>query len=322
MIPNQRKIIVRLLPLLLSFGIVCTSWAEYPEKSIKLIIAFAPGGITDSVGRAMAVYVNPYLGGKIYVENVSGAGGGIGFRVGAKAAPDGYTLTAMVNSIAVGPHIIKGYPPYELFDFICIVAQNPMLILVKKDSPFNSAKDLVAFAKEKPGKLSGCTSGVGSLSHISIAAFAHAAEFQINLVPYKGAGPCLTALAGGHIDVAPGGVNEIIPLLEAGKLRPVVVLGEKRYWMLPEIPTAKELGYDVVINQWIGIGVPKGTSAEIRAELLQAFRKGTEGEKFRDFLKKMGMEYYFLGPSESHKLVSESDEYFKTIITQMGIQPK
>lgn len=297
-------------------------WAGYPEKSIKLIIGFAPGGITDLMGRALAQHVNPHLGGKVYVENISGAAGAIGFRAGAKADPDGYTLTVMVNSIAVGPHIVKGYPRYDLFDFICIVAQNPLMILVKAESPFKTIEDLIAYAKANPGKISGCHAGVGSLAHIAIAAFANAAGVKFTLVPYKGTGPCLTAAVGGHVDCAPGGVNEAMAFLEAKKLRPLIVLANKRFFVLPDIPAAGEFGYDSVINQWLGIGVPKGTPEEVKSILLEAFRKTMEDKNLRKFMDQVGLEQIFLDPRDSTQLVKGYNDYFKNVVTKLGLEAK
>lgn len=322
---SGQKTILILGVFLLLFSLAVaggTAWAGYPEKSIRLVIGFAPGGIADLMGRALAQHVNPHLGGKVYVENVAGAGGAIGFRAGAKADPDGYTLTVMVNSIAVGPHIVKGYPTYDLFDFICIVAQNPLMILVKTDSSFKTVEDLVTFAKAHPGKISSCHAGVGSLAHIAVAAFANAAGVKLTLVPYKGTGPCLTAAVGGHVDVAPGGVNEAMALLEGKKLRPLVVLATKRFPGLPDVPAAGELGYDAVINQWLGIAVPKGTPEEIKATLLEAFRKAAEERSLRKFMAQVGLEQIFLGPKESTQLVKGYNDYFKDVVANIGLQAK
>lgn len=295
--------------------------AEYPEKSIRLIATFAPGGSADLIGRALAQYANPYLKGKAYVENVSGAAGAIGFRAGAKADPDGYTVTVIVTSNIVGPHVVKDYPSYELFDIICTVGQTPFSIVVRTDSPFKAPSDLISYAKANPGKVTGCTPGVGSANHLGIAALENAAGIKFTLVPYKGGGPCMTAVVGGHLDVACHG-SEAAPLLEGKKLRPLIVLGLKRFGNFPNVPTAKEAGYDAVVYQLTGLGVPKGTPGNVQRVLTEAFRKAVENENFQKFMDKMGIEGSFLGPQEASQFLKTQSDLFKNVAISIGLKPQ
>ena len=174
-------------------------WAKYPEKNIEFVVAWEPGGGVDLVARALTQYVNPHLGGKVFVKNVPGSGGVIGFREAVKATPNGYTIMMMSPAIMVGPHVMKGHPPYDLLDPICVVAQDPATLMVKPDSPLRTVQDLIAQAKAEPGKVSVSMFGFGSMSHLEMAAFEKATGTSFNLVPYKGTVPSMTAAMGGHV---------------------------------------------------------------------------------------------------------------------------
>lgn len=294
--------------------------AAYPEKPVKLVISFAPGGITDLVGRALAQSMNDTVGSRIYVENVVGAGGAIGFRAGARAPADGYTLTLIVTSIAVGPHVVKDYPTYETFDFVATIAQNPIIIVVRSDGEFKSARDIVTAAKAR--SLNACHAGVGSLAHLAIAAYAKAADIKLNLIPYKGAGPCMTALLGGVVDIAPQGVVEAISLIQGKKINALVTLGTERSRILPMAPTGKELGYDAAIHQWTALGVPNGTPPEVKRFLRDGVQKAIDDKKFQDFLTRVGLETISLYDEESTKWVKGQNEYFKGIVESIGLRPE
>jgi tripartite-type tricarboxylate transporter receptor subunit TctC len=297
-------------------------FAQYPEKTIDFVVPFEPGGGTDLVARTLERFVNPYLRGKIVIKNVAGAGGAIGFREGAKAPADGYTLTMLVTSIMVGPNIMKGYPTYDLFDPICVVAQDPSAITVKTDSRFKTLEDLISYAKANPRMVSASTFGVGSISHLEMAAFEKATGTTFNLVPYKGAVPALTAAIGGHVDVGPAGCSEAKTYVEGKKLRPLVVFGSKRSQIYPDVPTAKELGYDVVLYQWRGVGVPKGAPKEIKEVLSGAFKKAMENEECKNTFEKLGLERIYLGPEEADRWLKVQNELIKNLATKIGLEPK
>jgi tripartite-type tricarboxylate transporter receptor subunit TctC len=303
------------------FG-VDSIWAKYPEKKIRFVAAFAPGGGSDLVARTLAKYTNPYLDNRLYVENVTGAGGAIGFREGAKAPPDGYTLTMMVTGLTASPHVVKDFPSYDLFDPICIVAQDPMTLTVNMESRFKTVQDLISYAKANPEKASVSTAGVGSINHLAIGSFADAIGAQFNLVPYKGSNPALVAAIGGHVDVAVSGCSEAITLVEGKKLRPLVVLGMKRSRLYPDVPTARELGFDAVIYQWRGVGVPKGIPKEVEGVLVEAFRKAMEDEECKKFMDQVGLERIYLGPKEAGAWLKAQNDFFKSVAIKIGLQPK
>jgi tripartite-type tricarboxylate transporter receptor subunit TctC len=300
----------------------CFAGAKYPEKKIRLVLAFAPGGGSDMTGRALTRYVNPYLDKRVYAENVVGGGGAIGFREGAKASPDGYTLTMMVTSLTVGPHMVKDFPSYDLFDPICLVAVDPVTLTVKLDSSFKTVKDLISYAKAHPGMVSVSHAGVGTVTHLEIEAFGEAIGAKFNLVPYQGSNPALIAAAGGHVDAAASGCSEAMSLIEGKKLRPLITFGNKRSRLYPDVPMAKELGYDVVIYLWRGIGVPKGTPNEVQDVLVEAFRKAIEDEECKKLMGQMGLETIYLASEEARRWLKDQSDFFKSTVIKAGLQIK
>ena len=319
----RRTFLILVLSLFCSFMVMNgTVWAKYPEKNIEFIVAWEPGGGVDLVARALTQFVNPHLGGKLFVKNVPGSGGAIGFREAAKAAPNGYSIMMMSTSIMVGPHIIKGHAPYDALDPLCVVAQDPSTLMVKTDSPFRTVADLIAAAKANPGKVSACTFGVGSISHLEMAAFEKATGTTFNMIPYKGTAPALTAAMGGHVDVSANEASTAQTYVKGGKLRPLVVFGNKRSPLYPDVPTGKELGIDVVIYQWRGVGVPKGTPKEIKDVLGDAFKKGMENEECKKTFDQIGLERIYLNPEESVPWLKGQNDIISSMAQKVGLEPK
>ena len=297
-------------------------WAKYPEKNIEFIVAWEPGGGVDLVARALTQYVNPHLGGKVFVKNVPGSGGAIGFREAAKATPNGYSIMMMSTSIMVGPHVIKGHLPYDSLDPICVVAQDPSTLMVKPDSPFRTVQDLIAQAKANPGKVSASTFGVGSISHLELAAFEKATGTSFNMVPYKGTVPAMTAAMGGHVDVSANEASTAQTYVKGKKLRPLVVFGTNRSPLYPDIPNGKELGIDVVVYQWRAVGVPKGAPKEIKDVLAEAFRKAMENEECKKTFDQIGLERVYLNSEESVPWLKSQNEIINSLAKRVGLEPK
>jgi len=298
------------------------SWAKFPDRKIRFIVPMAPGGGADSLARMVTLHANDYLQNKMYVENVTGGGGAIGFREGAKAAPDGYTLTMLVTTITIAPHVTKGFPTVDLFDPICILATDPMMLTVHIESPYKTVAELIAYAKANPGKLSAGTSGQGSPGHLGMAAFADATGTQFTYVPFKGSAPALAAAAGKHIDVATSTCSEAIALVGGKKLRPLVVLNPDRSPLFPEVPTTKEIGLTLFLNYWRAMGVPKGTPSEVKAVLVEAFRKAMETEEVKKFLDQQGLNRVFLPPDQAGPWLRNQHEFFGKIAKKIGLEPQ
>jgi tripartite-type tricarboxylate transporter receptor subunit TctC len=246
----------------------------------------------------------------------------MGMREALNAAPDGYTLMLLTTTNTIAPNVIKDYPSVELLEALSVAAEDPMILAVATDSPLKTAADLVAKAKAAPGKVTGATAGHGSPQHLANAAFAAATGTQISYVPYKGAAPALVAAAGKHVDFASAGISEAVTLKEANKIRALVSLSAKRTRLYPDTPTAKELGYDIVISRWMGVGVPKGLPPEVRTLLLETFKKAMETEEFKKFITQNGLEQFHGGPEEAKAWIKNQNDYFKKVADRAGIQPE
>jgi tripartite-type tricarboxylate transporter receptor subunit TctC len=240
-----------------------------------MVIAFPAGGPTDFVGRLVADKLKDLLPQPVLIENKPGANGAIGADSVAKAAPDGHTLfLSTVGAIAILPNMRTDMPYDVLRDFapITLVVRNTTTLVVRSDSPINSAKDFVAMAKAKNGDLPFASTGVGSTTHLANEMFATAAGFKYIHVPYRGAAPALTDLLGGQVQAMFADVPVLMPQIKAGKIKPLAVASAQRNPMLPDVPTLAETGYpDTASDNWYGLLAPAKTPPAIIAKLHAAF---------------------------------------------------
>ena len=310
------------------FAAVCllgsgnAGWAKFPEKKIRLIVPVSPGGGADTLARMVTRHANAYLQDKMYVENVAGGGMAIGFREGAKAAPDGYTVTFLVTSLTTAPHVTKNFPTVDQYDPLCILATDPMMISVSMDSPHKTTADLISYAKANPGKVSVGTPGQGSVGHLGMAYLAEATGTQYTYVPFKGSAPLLAAAAGKHVDVATSTCSEGIALIGGKKLRGLLVFDSQRSPLFPDVPTTREIGQEVFINYWRAMAVPKGTPGEVKAALVDAFRKAMGNEEVRKFLEQQGLNSVFLPPDQAGPWLRNQHAFFGKIAGKLGLEPQ
>jgi tripartite-type tricarboxylate transporter receptor subunit TctC len=234
---------------------------DYPTKPVRLIIPFPPGGSNDVVGRMIATHMGEHLGKQVVVDNRSGAGGVIGTEVAANAAPDGYTLLIISLAHAVNPWLYKlSYDPIKSFTPIGILASGPNVLAINPGLPVNSVKELVALAKQKPGELQYASAGVGSFQHLGGELFKLEAGVDMLHVPFKGGGPAMIDVIGGHTKLVFSSLVQTTPHIKSGKLKALATGGTKRNPVLPDVPTVAEAGvptYEAV--NWWGIVAPAGT---------------------------------------------------------------
>jgi tripartite-type tricarboxylate transporter receptor subunit TctC len=238
---------------------------DYPTKPVRLIIPFPPGGSNDVVGRMIATQLSEKLGKQVVVDNRAGAGGVIGTEIAANAAPDGYTLSIISIAHAVNPWLYKlSYDPIKSFAPVGILASGPNVLAVNPGLPVNSVKDLVALAKQKPGDLQYASAGIGSFQHLGGELFKLEAGVDILHVPFKGGGPAMIDVIGGHTKLVFSSLVQTTPHIKSGKLKALGVGGLKRSPVLPDVPTVAEAGvptYEAV--NWWGIVAPAGTPQPI-----------------------------------------------------------
>jgi tripartite-type tricarboxylate transporter receptor subunit TctC len=320
----SRKTISIIVLCLISISILGqgVAWSKYPEKKIRVVCPHAAGGGTDLMARSLARYANPFLDGKLYVENVTGGGGIIGAVEGLRGAPDGYTLIMLATTNAVAPHTVKGHPPVEDFDPLCIAVIDPMILAVGVDSPFKTAKELIAYAKANPGKLSGGTSGAGGPNHLVLAAFATAIGSDFSYVPFKGSSPALLAAAGKHVDMSSAGGSEGLTLSQGKKIRVLISFSDKRSPLYPDAPTAKELGYDVEVSRFNGIGTANGVPKDVRKMLSDAFKKAMANKEFIKLIEDTGQIPVLVSDDEARTWIRKQSLFYRGVAEKAGIKPE
>lgn len=241
--------------------------AGYPNKTIKIVVPFAVGGIADTFARVIGQKLSDAWGQPVVVENKTGAGGNIGADLVAKAAPDGYTLLlSNIGTHAVNVHLMKSMPFDPVKDFVPIahVLDAEGLMVVHPDVKAKTVGEVIALAKAEPGKLTYGSGGTGTTSHLAGEMFKSAAGVNIVHVPYKGNAPAITDLVGGQTTMAFATMPTVMPMVKAGRLRAVAVIGPSRAAALPDVPTVAESGLPgFAVSNWIGLFAPAGTSPEI-----------------------------------------------------------
>ena len=312
-----------ILAVLLVILIPNMVFAKYPSKRIEMVISFAPGGGTDRVGRAFANFAGPYLGQKVFSTNRTGGSGAIGFSFGSRAKPDGYTITMIVTTLTTAPHTIKDYPvTYKDFTPLALFTVIPGAISVRTESPFKTIQDVIKYAKENPGKLKMNNAGTGSNLHLAGVAFADAAGIEVTFLPYKGSGPSLVAAMGGHVDVAVTSASEVLQHVQGGKMRPLLILGNDRYKYMPDVPLAKEIGYNILVGSFRGVGAPKGLPKDVYNKLLDVCEKVANDPKFIKFLKEFGQDVNLIKGEEFGKWLETTHETYGKAAKSAGLTPQ
>ncbi len=266
----------------------------YPDKPVRLIIPYPPGGATDVIGRIVGKNLSEQIGGQVVIENRGGAGGNIGAAEVAKARPDGYTLLmGALTSHSVMSILEKGSLTYDLQKDLTpagIVGSVPLVAVVNPSLKVSTLKELADNAGSNPGKLNFASSGAGAPQRMAMELFKQIADVNIVHVAYRGSGPAMTDLVGGQVQVMTETVPAAISFIKSGQLRPLAVLTPERISMLPDIPTAKEQGYDNYnVSSLFGEMAPTGTPQEVLDKLNAALTKGLNKDDVKKQLLEQGV---------------------------------
>jgi tripartite-type tricarboxylate transporter receptor subunit TctC len=249
---------------------------DWPSKPIRIIVSFAPGGLTDTIARALLPRLQEGFGQPVIVENRPGAGGTVAEGLLAKAAPDGYTLLLSADSVPANPHLIANLP-YDTFKDmtpVSLLARIPLVLVVSDNVPANSVKEFVSYAKANHGKVSYASPGIGTSNHLYFEVFKDLAGIDLPHVAYKGGGPAMTDLVGGHVQAMLISATLGVPQANGGKVKALAVTSDKRLPSLPNVPTFAEAGYaDFRPQQWTGLFVPAGTPPAVVARISSEFDK-------------------------------------------------
>lgn len=296
--------------------------ADWPNKPLKLIVPFPPGGAADAVGRVVAEKLSEVLKQPVVVENKAGAGTAIAADAAAKAAPDGYTLSlAPAGQLTILPHLNKSlsYDPFKSFAPVSLVAEVPYVIGASAETPATSLKDLIAAAKKEPGKLSYSSCGNGTLCHLSGELFKNLTGTDLLHVPFKGSAPAIQALLGGQVNLSFDTLTILAPQVKSGKVKGLVITSRTRSPLLPDVPTAAEAGLpEFVVSSWFGIVVPAGTPKEIVARLNTEINALAKLPDVRDRLAAQGLDAIPSTPEAFTKVIHEDYARWGKVVEASG----
>ena len=312
----------------LAAGASLPGWAQapaWPQKSIRLVVPFAPGGSSEVVARSVAAELTKQLGQSVFVENKPGGAGTIAMQDVAKAPPDGYNLIlGHVGTLAVNPYMLPNQPYDVNRDFVpvTLLAKVPNVLVVHPDVPAKNFKEFIAYAKANPGQLNYSSAGNGSAGHLSMEYLKLTAGFFMTHIPYRGSGPQMTDLLAGRTQVAMNGLPSVSAFIKSGKLRALAVGSAQRVAALPDVPTIAESGYKgFETSQWYGLLAPAGTPAPIvkrlQEESLKALKAGPVTERFaHDSALGVGDT-----PEQFAAFIAAQQKIWKEIVVKAGIKP-
>ncbi len=317
---NPIKLARALLVAMSLLGPVCASAQSYPSKPIRWIVTFQAGGTTDIVARIVGQKLSESLGQQVIIDNRPGASGMIGTELGAKAPPDGYTLTFAYNgNMTMNPNLFKKLPYDTLRDFtgISMIIRTPMLLVVHPSVPAKSLAEFIALAKAQPGKLNlAVGGGVGQLSG---ELFKSMTRLDLTNVPYKGNAPSLASVLAGETQAMFETVSAALPHIRSGKLRVLAVSSAKRSGLLPDVPSIGETvpGYDV--NVWMGVSAPAGTPAEIIGKLSGEIARILKTADVQERLTAQGLEVVGSTPEQLNATIKAELETWARVVKEANI---
>jgi len=293
--------------------------AVFPNREIRMICPPKQGGLSDFITRTLAVYTEKEMGKDIIVENRPGAAGATGMRFGANARPDGYTVTYVTVESTILRHreAINETVSFEDFELLARLNYGPASLSVKADSPWTTFSDFVEYARTHPGETSVGNSGHYSIWHLASAVMADRLGIKISCPPYDGAAPSIQDLLGGHLKAVVSSPAEVSTFVRSGQLRLLAIFGDGRDPGFPHVPTARELGYNIVVGAWGGLGVPKGIPKAICNILSRKFKAGFDNPEFREKCKNRGVQLAWQDGPTFARFAEDQDKMFGRILSSL-----
>ena len=315
----------RIALLLACVAFSASAQTQWPQKPVKVIVPFPPGGVTDSLARITADWLTQRLGQPVVAENRPGASGAIAAELVARAEPDGYTLfSAATPQLAIVPHVQKiGYDPVRDFAPISIVGTNPFALGCNQKLAATNLKQLVDYARAHPGELSYASPGSGSVGHLTMELFLARAGLKMEPVLYKGGGPAMADVIAGHVPCYFGNLNEILPHAGGGKINVLAVSGETRVPQLPQVPTVAEQGYPGFRTlTWNGYVAPAATPRAVVERVAREIAAGCKDAAFTARLEKIGVDPVCSTPAAFTQAINEDLMIWKEAVAVAGIKPQ
>ncbi|HEY8242131.1 MAG TPA: tripartite tricarboxylate transporter substrate binding protein [Casimicrobiaceae bacterium] len=297
---------------------------DYPNKPIRMIVPYPPGGGTDVVARIVNEKLSLELGQSIVIDNKGGAGGSVGTEIASKAPPDGYTILLTLSSHTINPKLFPklGYDVERDFIPISLAASIPQILVANPSVPASNMQELLAWMKANPGKVNYASVGVGSPAHIAGELLKLKSGVQMTHVPYKGGGPAMTDVIGGQVQLAIVSMPAALQFVKAGRVKALAVASAKRSASAPEVPTIAEGGLDVVVESWYGVLVPAKTPAPIVARLNAAMVKVLALPDVKEKLFAQGAEAVSNSPVEFEAIIKDELGKWEYVIREAKITPE
>jgi tripartite-type tricarboxylate transporter receptor subunit TctC len=294
----------------------------YPEKSVRMIVPFPPGGGTDIIARVLGQKLSESMGQAVVVENRAGAGGTLGSEFAAKSTPNGYTILMVSASYAVSPSLYKlGFDPRDDLVPVSLVASVPFVLVTYPGFSANSVAELVAQAKAKPGEINFASSGNGSAPHLAGEMLTMNTGTKMVHVPFKGGAPALTEVMGGRVQLLFSTVTQALPYIKGGKLKPLAVSSRARASALPQVPTLEESGVSGIdVGDWFGVLVPKGTPPDIVRRLSDEIRRAVASPDVKARLATEGFDPIGSSGEEFERVIRKDMDAYGRVVKAAGVK--
>jgi tripartite-type tricarboxylate transporter receptor subunit TctC len=318
----RRRMLLAALAAFVSLG-AATAQTNYPERPITMVVCFPAGGGTDIAARLINTQLGEVLGKPVIVENRGGAGGTIGTAAVARASPDGYTLLSCSSAFVVNPSLYASaaYDPFKDFAPVMVLGASPNVFVLPEQSPLKSMPELLAKAKANPGKLNWTSPGAGTTPHLAGEVLKLRTGADMLHIPFTGAGPAMTAVLGGQVDLYTANLGSVAALIDSGKVRPIAVTASRRWRELPDVPTLEELGIkDAVSDTFQGIFAPAGTPQPIIDRLAKELTEILGRPDIREKFAKAGLPVVAEGPAAFRARIAREVPMYKEIIDKAGLR--
>lgn len=293
--------------------------SDYPLRPIEVIVPASAGGSTDAVARAFADAMRKYLPQPLIVNNRPGASGVVGMSDVMNAKADGYKVCMGITELSILPHLGLSKFNYADFKPVALLSADGATVTVRSDAPWRTLEEFLAAAKAKPGQLNIGNSGNGSVWHLAAAALEEKTGAKVSHVPFQGGAPAVLALLGGHVDAVTVSVAEVATHVQAGKLRILGVMADKRTRGFDQVPTLKERGIDLSVAGWRGLLAPKSTPDDVVTTLRSAVRKAVDDAAFQEQMDKLVLTTLYLDAPDFETMLRRTDEDFKALVVKSKI---
>ncbi len=320
----MKKLVVVVLLVAVAFSAWAGGSAEeeavYPDRSVRIIIPWSVGGMTDVLTRPIAAWLEEYFGVPFVVENKPGGGGVVGSLEIENADNDGYIIGTTSMSTVSARYVAPVAPDIDNVELIAQVISIPATVTVNANSEFESLEDLLAYAAANPGDLTNSNSGNGASAHIYALTFGARADIEMNHIPYQGYAEAVTALLAGNVDMTNIPLPDVAPYLDSGELRMLAIAAAERHPNYPDVPTLRELGIDAVMGNYSGFVAPMGTPQEYLDTLEDAIGQAIADPEIESFLLEAGFQPVFAGQDDFAVIVDDAEMQLDFLVNELGIE--